>query len=99
MEQGCVCASQPRAGLPLALLLLGVGGAASRGGQGKAPSHPEAPRSHHHGGGFEGIVAEPELPNDAPVVTVILSFIEILPVQVGLKAAGGGGLLGWIGEN
>lgn len=39
-------------------------------------------------GGLEGVVAEPQLPDDSAVVVVVLRAQEVVAVQVALEATG-----------
>ena len=43
--------------------------------------------SYHHGGCLEGVVTQPQLPDDAPVVAVVFRVGEVLSVQVCLETA------------
>ena len=42
----------------------------------------------HHGGRLEGVVPQPELPDDSPVVAVVAVHWEVFPIEICLKTAG-----------
>ena len=44
--------------------------------------------SYHHGGRLEGVVTQPQLPDDAPVISVVSIHREIFPIEIRLEAAG-----------
>jgi len=44
-------------------------------------------RSDHHAGRFQGVVAEPELPDDPSVVTVVRVVGEVFTIQVCFETA------------
>ena len=44
-------------------------------------------RSDHHAGRFQGVVAEPELPDDPSVVTVVRVVREVFTIQVCFETA------------
>ena len=64
--------------------MLGVGWEACQGSQ---AGLCQVLGPHHHGHRLEGVVTEPQLPDYAPVVTVVITRAKVLAVQVGLKAA------------
>ena len=43
--------------------------------------------SDHHPGLRQGVVAQPELPDDPPVVAIVLGLIHVLPIEIRLEAA------------
>ena len=70
----------PKEPSPLAaLLMLGVGWEA---GQGSQAGLCQVLGPHHHGHRLEGVVTEPQLPDYAPVVTVVITRAKVLAVQV-----------------
>ena len=47
----------------------------------------QASRSDHHPGLRQGVVAQPELPDDPPVVAIVLGLLHVLPIEIRLEAA------------
>ena len=47
-----------------------------------------SPGPHHHPGLLERVVPEPELPDDAAIVTIVLRLVKIFSIQVRLKTTG-----------
>ena len=64
--------------------MLGVGWEACQGSQ---AGLCQVLGPHHHGHRLEGVVTEPQLPDYAPVVTVVITRAKVLAIQVGLEAA------------
>ena len=86
-QQAGVHGPVPGAGLDVllaGLLMLGVRWEACQGSQ---AGLCQVLGPHHHGHRLEGVVTEPQLPDYAPVVTVVITRAKVLAVQVGLKAA------------
>ena len=42
----------------------------------------------HHCGRLERVVAQPQLPDDAPIVTIVSIHREVFPIEIRLEAAG-----------